>query len=180
MRGFSRILRWRQKKALHLKKCANFRMKQKKKDLYYKICKKTVLAHEFWSDNQYLGSLRLQTALQWHRACYFLWGTILAWGAQFLFGGHKQWFGGTAPECLPWRRACCKFTAIYRTVTIAFSLKRYCWKSIYWRNENIWGNKEVPQTFFRDFLCLGKYDLFRLTPYHCQPSIRNFVTLQKA
>ena len=50
--------------------------------------KKIVLAHEFWSDKQYFGSLRPRTALQWHRACYFLWGTILAWGAQFLFGGH--------------------------------------------------------------------------------------------
>ena len=44
--------------------------------------KKTVLAHEFWGDNQYLGSLRPRTAVQWHRAYYFLWGTILAWGAR--------------------------------------------------------------------------------------------------
>ena len=44
----------------------------------------------------------------------------------------------------------------------------------------ILGNKEVPQTFFRNFLYLRKYDLIRLTPYHCQPCIRNFVTSQKA
>ena len=59
------------------------------------------LAHEFCGDNQYLGSLRPQTAIQWHRACYFLWGTILAWGAQFSFGGHKQRFGGQGPGMSP-------------------------------------------------------------------------------
>ena len=31
--------------------------------------------------------------------------------------------------------ATCKFTAIYQSVTIAFSLKRYRSKSAYWRNE---------------------------------------------
>ena len=55
------------KKALHLKKCANFYKFRSEttriKDLYYKICKKTVLVHEFWGDNQYLGSLRPRTAL---------------------------------------------------------------------------------------------------------------------
>ena len=70
-------------------------MKPKKKGLYCEICEKTVLAHEFWGDNQYFGSLRPRTALQWHGACYFLWGTILAWGAQCSF------VGGTAPECPP-------------------------------------------------------------------------------
>ena len=59
------------------------------------------LAHEFCGDNQYLGSLRPQTAIQWHRACYFLWGTILAWGAQFSFGGHKQRFGGQGSGMSP-------------------------------------------------------------------------------
>ena len=59
------------------------------------------LAHEFCGDNQYLGSLRPQTAIQWHRACYFLWGTILARGAQFSFGGHKQRFGGQGPGMSP-------------------------------------------------------------------------------
>ena len=124
------------KKALHLKKCANFFEfgGETTKDI-----SKTVLAPKFWGDNQYLGSLRPQTALQWHKACYFFWGTFHAWGAQFLFGrgdtssnlgGTSSDLGGTAPECLPWRWAYCKFTAIYRTVTIAFSLKRCCLKSV--------------------------------------------------
>ena len=34
-----------------------------------------------------------RTALQRHRACYFLWGIILAWG------GTSSDLGGTAPEC---------------------------------------------------------------------------------
>ena len=95
-----------------------------------KICEETVLAHEFCGKNQYLGSLRPWTAIQWHRACCFLWGTILAWGAQLSFGGTSSDLGGTAPECYPWRRACCNFTTIYRTVTIAFLFKRYCSKSV--------------------------------------------------
>ena len=69
-------------------------LKYKKKGLYYKICKKTVLAHEFSGNNQYLGSLRPRTALQWHQACYFPWGTILAGE-----GGASSDFGSTAPEC---------------------------------------------------------------------------------
>ena len=44
--------------------------------------KKTVLAPEFWGNNQYFESLRPRTALEWYRACYFLWGTILVWGAR--------------------------------------------------------------------------------------------------
>ena len=82
------------KKALRLKKCANFHELRgetaKKGSLLQNLQKKTVLAHEVWGDNQYLGSLRPRTALQWHQACYFLWGTILAWGAQFLFGWYMQ------------------------------------------------------------------------------------------
>ena len=98
---------------------------QKKGSLLPKSAnKETVLAPEFWDDNQYLGSHRPRTALQWHRACYFLWGTILAWGAQAVI------WRGKAPKCPSWLRACCKFTAIYRTATIAFSLKRYGSKSV--------------------------------------------------
>ena len=36
---------------------------------------------------------------EWHRACYFLLGTNLAWGAHFSLRGHKPWCGGTAPKC---------------------------------------------------------------------------------
>ena len=143
-----------QKKGLHFEVCADFPKvwgEHKKKLLISKNARiftnsgvkpqkngsslqnlqKTVLALDFWGDNQYLGSLRPRTAFQWHRARYFLLGTILAWGAQFLFGGTNRDLGGTALECPPWRRACCKITAIYRTVTIAFSLKTYCSKSFF-------------------------------------------------
>ena len=92
------------KKRSHLEICVNFqefRGETTKNGLYYKICEKTVLTHKFWDDNQYLGSLGHRTALQWHQACYFFWGTILAWGeAQFSFGGAQVVIGeGTAPEC---------------------------------------------------------------------------------
>ena len=82
--------------------CTNFGVKpQKKIGLHYKICEKTVLAHEFWGDYQYLGSLKPRNALQWHRACYFLWGTILAWGAQFSFGGASSELGKHGPVMPP-------------------------------------------------------------------------------
>ena len=93
MCGFSQILEWRQKKLFNSRNIyANFhefRGKPTKKwvFIYYKICEKTVLAHEFQGDNQYLGSLRPWTALQWHLAHYFLWGTILAWGGRILVWG---------------------------------------------------------------------------------------------
>ena len=59
----------------HLKKCANFHEiwgETTKKGTFSQNLQKTVLAHEFLGDNQYFGSLRPQTALQWHQACYFL------------------------------------------------------------------------------------------------------------
>ena len=71
------------KKHLHLKNCANFHElwgETTKKGSLLQNLQKTVLAHEFWGDNQYLRSLRPRTALQWHRASYFLWGTILVLG----------------------------------------------------------------------------------------------------
>ena len=67
---------------------------QKKKDFHRKISKKAVLAHKYWVDNQYFGGLRPKTALQWHRACYFLWDTILAlWGTFLVWGGTSSDLG---------------------------------------------------------------------------------------
>ena len=141
-----------QKKGLHLKKCANFhelRGETTKKESLLQNLQKTVLAHEFWGDNQYLGSLRSLTALQWHRACYFFWSTIFAWGAQAVI------WGDTAPECPPWRRACCNFTAIYRTATIAFSLKRYCLKSVLLKKWELFKvTKRYPKPFSKiSYIC---------------------------
>ena len=52
--------------------------------------------------DQYFGGLTPRTALQWHRACYFLWGTILFWGALFSFGEVQAviW-GGHGPKIPP-------------------------------------------------------------------------------
>ena len=79
----------------------------KKGGLYRKICEKALLAHAFWGDNHYFGSTRPRTALQWHRACYFIWCTILAWGGTILVrGGTSSDLGGTAPECLSVEPGC--------------------------------------------------------------------------
>ena len=61
----------------------------------------TVLAHEFWGDNQYLGSLRPRTALQWHRAGYFFLGTILAWEHNSCLGGTSCDLGGHGAGITP-------------------------------------------------------------------------------
>ena len=64
------------KKGFLYKICAkfhNFRDEDHKKGaLHCEICEKTVLAHEYWVDDQYFGGLRPRSALQWHRASYFL------------------------------------------------------------------------------------------------------------
>ena len=92
------------KKALRLKKCANFHELRgetaKKGSLLQNLQKKTVLAHEVWGDNQYLGSLRPRTALQSTEPVTFF-------GAQSSLGGHNSCLGGTCsdlgggtvPEC---------------------------------------------------------------------------------
>ena len=43
----------------------------RKKRVFIAKSKKTVLAYEFWDDNQYFGSLRHRTALQCRRTYYF-------------------------------------------------------------------------------------------------------------
>ena len=75
----------------------NSGVKQQKKGLYCKICEKTVLAHEFWGDNKYFGSLKPRTALQWYQACYFLRAPIFAWGAQAVIWGHGSGMPPVAP-----------------------------------------------------------------------------------
>ena len=160
-------------------------MKTHKKGSLLQNLQKTVLAHELWGDNQYLRSLRPRTALQWHRACYFLFGTILTCGAQFLFGEHKQWLGGSAPACSPRRRVCCKFTAIYRTVTIAFSLKRYCSKSVLLKKWELFEVTKRCPNLFPQFPLFAKirfnsFDSVRLSTLHSQfCDITKGIILQK-
>ena len=96
MRGFSRILDSRPQskvdKVFNLKYARIFTNSglktTKKRFLLLKSSQTTVLVHEFLGDNQYFRSLRPRTALQWHRASNFLWGTILA------LGGHNSRLGG--------------------------------------------------------------------------------------
>ena len=137
-------------------------MKPKKKRVFITKSAKKQFLLEFWCDNQYLGSLGPQTALQWQRACYFLWGTILACGAQFLFGGHKQWFGGGhGPGMLPVASGLLQVYSNLSNCNYRIFVKEILLEIGFIKEiRTIWGNKEVPQTFFRDFLCLWKYDLF--------------------
>ena len=73
-----------EKKGLHREMC-KFWGEYQKKNFHCKICKKST--HEYWVNDQYFGVLRPRTELQWHRAYYFLWDTILALGDPFLAWG---------------------------------------------------------------------------------------------
>ena len=70
------------------------------------ICKKTVLAHKFWDDNQYLGSLKPRTVLQGSEPITFFEAQSLLGRDHFSFGGAQAviW-GGTSSKCPPWRPA---------------------------------------------------------------------------
>ena len=113
MHKISRILGWRLKKKVFIMKCANFgvKTKQKKKDFHRKICKKMVLAQEYWIDDQYFGGVRPRTAVHSNDT-----EPVTFFGTQSSLGGHisrlgrhKQWFGWHRPK-MPslWRRAWCR------------------------------------------------------------------------
>ena len=75
--------------------------------------------HGFWIDGQYFGSLRPRTVGQRLRNCYYVWGTILAWGARFSFGWTQAviW-GGHGPGMLsPWHRAITAYLGIFFEVS---------------------------------------------------------------
>ena len=73
----------------------------------YVFWSKTRLYSHLREHKQYFGRYRPRNALEWHQACYFFLGTILAWGNTFLAwrGTFLAW-GAPAPKCLPWRQTC--------------------------------------------------------------------------
>ena len=87
------ILEWKQKKGFHRAICASFHefwgedQKEIKKESLLQILWKNNTCTRILSDDHYFGGLRPPTALQWHRACYFLWGSILAWRGTILVWG---------------------------------------------------------------------------------------------
>ena len=100
-------------------------------------------SHKFWRNIQYLGSLWPRTALQWHRACYFLWGTILTWGALFLFvEAQVGILGGARPRNVP--RGVGPALSLQQS-TIALSLKRCCSQSFLLKK---WELFEVIKSWF--------------------------------
>ena len=104
MRGFSRILGWRQKKALHLKKCANFYEFRgettKKGSLLQNPQKKQFLLTNSGVITSNLGvsglELHFSGTEPFYGAQSSLGGTVLVWGVQAVI------WEGTAPACPPW------------------------------------------------------------------------------
>ena len=78
-----------EKKSLHHEMCEFWGEDQtKKKDFHRKICKKMVLAQEYWIDDQYFGGVRPRTAV--HSS-----GTepVTFFGTQSSLGGHISRLG---------------------------------------------------------------------------------------
>ena len=118
-------------KGPHLEICANFhefRGETKKRGLYYKICKKQFLLTNSRVITSILGVSGLELHSSDTEPVTFFWAQSSLGGHNSCLGGTSSNLGGTAPDCPPWRRACCNFTTIYRTVTTAFLLKRYSLK----------------------------------------------------
>ena len=76
-------------------------MNTKKRIFIAKSAKRAVYSHEYWVNDQYFGVLGPRTELQWHRACYFLWDTILALGDPFLAWGDTSSDLGARPPNTP-------------------------------------------------------------------------------
>ena len=95
---------WRTIKRSYTQISADSGIKTRKKSSSSRNLRKKVLAHECWFNDQY-------AALQWHRTCYFIWGTVLAWGVHFSSGGTQAVIWGHGPEMPPWRQACYSINA---------------------------------------------------------------------
>ena len=108
----------------------NSGVKPQKKNLYHKICKKQFLLTNSGVITSILGVSGLEGHFSGTEFVIFLGAQSSLGGYSSCLGETNSDLGGTGLQFPPWRRASCKFTAIYRTVTIAFSLKRYCSKSI--------------------------------------------------
>ena len=159
MRGFSRNLGWRQKKALHLKKCANFHKLQgettKKGSLLQNLQKKQFLLTNSGVITSILGVSGLELHFSGTKPVTFFGAQSSLGGHNFCFVGRCSDLGRTALECPPWRRAYCKFTVIYWTVTIVFSLKRCCSKSVLLKKWELFKvTKRCPKPFSTiSFIC---------------------------
>ena len=56
-------------------------------------------AHAWGDTSSILGGNMPRKALQWHRACYFVFGAQLSLGSHFSLGSQAVIWGGTTPKC---------------------------------------------------------------------------------
>ena len=74
--------------------------------LLWNPCESTKLRKDSSCSRILFKGLGPRTALQWHQACYFLWGAILAWrGTILVWGGTSSDSGGTPRNASPSRGA---------------------------------------------------------------------------
>ena len=171
------------KKTLHLQKCANFHEFRdettKKRFFITKSAKKQFLLTNFGVIINILGVSGIELHSSGTDPITFL-GAQSSLGGIILVWGHKQCFGGAQPRNAPVALDLLQVYSNLSNCNYRIFVKEMLHEIGFIEEmRTIWGNKEVPQTFFPQFPLFAKYDLIRLTPYHCQPCIRNFVTLQK-
>ena len=107
---------WSQKKSLHPKKCHEIRCQSTKTtkipvvntNLGLDLHSSSPKPVNFFGAKSSLGGHKQSFGGAWPRYAppwRRVWGTVLTWGAQFLFGGAQAviWLG-TAPVSPPWRR----------------------------------------------------------------------------
>ena len=175
----------RPKKSLHLKKCANFH------EFWGETTKKSAKKQFLLTNSEVITIILEVSGLEVHSS-----GTepVTFFGAQSSLGGHNSrlgggaqaliW-GGTAWEYPTWRPACWKFTAIYRTATIAFSLKRCYSKSVSLKK---WELFEVIRRCPKSFSTIPLFAKIRFNSFDSVPlatlysqfcDITKGITLQK-
>ena len=176
MRGFSWILGWRQKKLFISKNArisTNSGMKpQKKRFFVTKSAKKQFLLTNFGVITSILGVSGIELHSSGTDPVTFFEAQS-SLGGIILVGSTSSDSGEHSPGMPPWRRTCCKFTAIYRTVIIAFLLKRYCMKSVLLKKWELFEViKRCPKPFSTiSFICeirFNSFDSLPLSTLHTQ------------
>ena len=168
-----------QKKGFNLKKCANFyefrgETTKKKGSLLQNLRKKQFL---LTNSGVITSTILGVSGLELH---FSDTQPVIFFGAQVLLGGHSSCLGGTSSDL---GRHSSGMPPMASGLLQVYSNLSNCSYRIFAEEilfeigfieemRTNWGKKEVPQTFFHNFLYLRKYDFIRLTSYHCQPCIQ--------
>ena len=153
------------KKALHLKKMREFLRilgwNHKKRIFITKSAKKQFLLTNSGVITSILGVSDLELHFSGTELVTFfgvqssLGGTVLVWGAKAVILGARPWNAprGVGPAASYSNLSNCNYRIFVKEILLEMGFIE--------EMRTIWGDKEVPETFFHNFLYLRKYDLIR-------------------